>query len=176
MRRSNIQSQSQSFDNFVPDKDMNECQRAAAFLDWVAINFPGRFAPYVWICKHAYNKQKLPKITDADVETLRKRLGRIKEVLWNKYHRRTEPASRGLEPGMRGTTDSDDLAGTAYLRQNRRIANGIKAAAETREKIDINEMHNADLKSMVQRTDPIIKKFMMADLMKKLELPSPSDD
>ena len=104
------------------------------------------------------------------------RLSRIKEILWNKYHRRTVPSSRGLESGMRATTDSDDLAGTAYLRQNRRIANGIKAAAETREKIDIDEMHNENLKSMVQRTDPIIKKFMMADLMKKLELPAPSDD
>jgi hypothetical protein len=161
-----------TFEDFSPDTEMNENQRAAQFLDWCARNLPGRFAPYVWITKHAYIKTKLPRLDNIDVEALRKkRMDSVKKILWTEYHRRTVAAPRDQEPGVRATTDSDDLAGTDYLRRTRRIASGVKAAAETREKIDVAEMHNKDLKAMVERTDPIMKQLNKADLLKRLELP-----
>ena len=160
------------FDDFTPDTEMSENQRAAQFLDWCARNLPGRFVPYVWITKHAYVKPKVPRLDNIDVEALRsKRMDSIKKILWSEYHRRTVSAPRDQEPGVRATTDSDDLAGTDYLRRTRRIANGVKAAQETREKIDTNEMHNKDLKALVERTDPIMKQLGKADLLKRLELP-----
>lgn len=165
------------FDGFTPDTDMTENQRAAEFLDWAARNMPGRYVPYVWITKHAYVKTKLPKLNSEDVNTLRhKRMDSIKKILWNEYHRRAWPAPRDQEPGVRGTTDSDDLAGTDYLRRTRRVASGAKAAAETREKIDTSSMRNKDLKAMVERTDPIMKQLGKADLLKRLELPPRRDD
>lgn len=160
------------FDDFSPDTEMSENQRAAQFLDWAARSLPGRFVPYVWITKHAYVKPKLPRLDSEDVNTLRrKRMDSIKKILWSEYHRRTVSSPRDQEPGVRATTDSDDLAGTDYLRRTRRIANGVKSAQETREKIDTSEMRNKDLKALVERTDPIMKQLGKADLLKRLELP-----
>ncbi|MGH9919814.1 MAG: hypothetical protein ACRD6W_13240 [Nitrososphaerales archaeon] len=170
-------SRALSFDDFVPDSEMTENQRAAQFLNWSAENLPNRFCPFVWVTKHAYMKSKLPKLNDRDVETLRRgRMDTIKKILWNEYHRRALPAPRDQEPGVRATTDSDDLAGTDYLRRTRRIAAGVKAAAETREHIDTSAMRNKDLRALVQRTDPIMKELVKADLMKRLELPPHRDD
>jgi len=171
-------TRSLGFDDFTPAskvqtfEDMNENQRAAQFLDWAARNMPSRFVPYVWITRYAYLKPKTPRLDSDDVNTLRKRrMDSIKKILWNEFHRRTVTSPRDQEPGMRATTDSDDLAGTDYLRRTRRVASGAKAAAETREKIDLDEMRNKDLKAMVERTDPIMKQLGKADLLKRLELP-----
>ena len=166
-----------TFDDFKPNPDLGENKRGAEFVDWCAKNMPGRFIPYVQIAKQAYFKPKVPKLDNSDVVTLRKqRMTAIKDILWKEYHRRTLAAPRDQEPGMRATTDSDDLAGTDYLRRTRRIASGVKAAAETREKIDTEQMRNVDLKNMVERTDPIMKQLVKADLMKRLELPPKRDD
>jgi hypothetical protein len=166
-----------TFDDFKPNPDLSENKRAAEFIDWCARNMPGRFIPYVQICKQAYFKPKVPRIDHDDVVTLRKkRMNSIKDILWKEFHRRTLTAPREQEPGMRATTDSDDLAGTDYLRRTRRIASGVKAASETREKIDTSAMRNVDLKAMVERTDPIMKTLVKADLMKRLELPPRRDD
>jgi hypothetical protein len=99
-----------SFEDFTPDTEMSENQRAAQFLDWCARNMPGRFVPYVWITQHAYVKPKLPRLDSEDVNTLRKkRMDSVKKILWSEYHRRTVSSPRDQEPGVRATTDSDDL-------------------------------------------------------------------
>ena len=166
-----------TFEDFAPDQDMNENQRAAQFIDWAARNMPKRFVPYVWITRHAYCKPKTPRIDNDEVNiTRRKRMTRISQILWEKYHRRTVSAPRDLEPGVRGTTDSDDLAATDYLRRTKRVANGIKAVEETRSKIDTKLMLNKDMKALVERTDPIMKQLSRANLFEKLKLPPPKPD
>ena len=166
-----------TFDDFIPDLEMSENKRGAQFLDWCARNMPGRFIPYVWLTKVAYLKHKIPRLDNDDVNTTRrKRISSIKQILWTEYHRRTVASPRDQDPGMRATTDSDDLAGTDYLRRTRRVASGARAAAETREKIDTASMHDKSLKAMVERTDPIMKQLVKADLMKRLELPPRRDE
>jgi hypothetical protein len=166
-----------SFDDFVPDHNMSITHRAAQFLDWCARNMPGRFVPYIWIAKHAHVMPRVPNGNNNYVVEIRKnKMDAIKRILWNDYNRRTVPAPRDQEPGVRATTDDDDLTQNAYLRQTKRVASAAKAAQETRDKIDVDNMHNPDLKALVQRTDPVLKALGKADLMKRLELPAHEEE
>ena len=166
-----------AFDDFVPDHGMSITHRAAQFLDWCARNMPGRFAPYTWIAKHAHIMPRVPNVNNSDVTAIRKsKMDSIKRILWNEYDRRTVAAPRDQEPGVRATTDADDLTQNSYLRQTKRVASSAKAAQATREKIDTGAMRNKDLKALVERTDPVLKQLAKADLMKRLELPAHNDD
>lgn len=166
-----------SFGDFEPDANLSESHRAAQFLDWAARKMPLRNVPYVWITKHAYVKPKLPRPTDPDNETLRlRKMSQIKRVLWDLYNRRTVPSGRDEEPGVRATVDSDDLAGTDYYRNKRRVANGIKRMADTRKKMDVDSIRDPGLKAMVESMDPFIKQLTKPELLKQLELPPSSMD
>lgn len=172
-------ARAESFGDFVPDNRMSEPERAAQFLDWCATHMPHRFVPYVWIAKHAYVKNRLPTLNSDDVESLRRnKMDKTRQILWKTYGRRTVPSPKidGQEPGTRATVDSDDLAATDYLRRTRRIASGVKSAAETRAKIDLTEMRNKDLKAMVKRMDPVMEQLGKANIMAKLELPKHEDE
>jgi hypothetical protein len=165
------------FDDFVPDPNMSITHRAAQFLDWCAKNMPGRFIPYTWIAKHAHIMPRVPNGNNNYVHEIRKnKMDPIKRILWNEYDRRTVSAPRSQEPGVRATTDADDLTQHAYLRQTKRIASSAKTAQDTREKIDTGEMRNKDLRDLVERTDPILKQLGKADLMKRLQLPAHDED
>jgi hypothetical protein len=126
---------------------------------------------------------KTPSAKSKDVVDLRTggKMDSIKRILWNEYDRRTLSVPRhltkqGHEYGVRATTDDDDLTQNALLPQQKRVASAARTAQDTREKIDITAMHNSDLKALVKRTDPIMQALARADLAKKLELPSHSDD
>lgn len=167
-----------SFEDFEPDSDLTESQRAAQFLDWAARNMPRRNVPYAWITKHAYIKPRLPRPSDPDIDTLRlRKMDQIKRVLWDVYNRRTVASPRpkqgtaGQESGVRATVDDEDMAGTDFLRNKRRVANGIKRLADTRQKMDPSKIRDAGLKAMVTNMDPVIKKLMEPDLLRRLELP-----
>lgn len=171
------QNRTISFDDFTPDSNLNESQRAAQFLNWAADNMPKRSVPYTWVTKHAYIKTRVPRSTDPDVVTLRTRkMGQIKKVLWDIYSRRTVASTRNEDPGVRATVDSDDVAGTDFYRNKRRVASGIKRMADTRSKMDVDSIRDAGLKKMVENMDPIIKRLTNKDLLKQLELPPAQPD
>jgi hypothetical protein len=168
-----------TYADFQPDPTQNEVERAAAFLDWAAQNMPKRFIPYTWITKHAKpNMHRVPDVGSLDVAFIRKKIGSIKRVLWDVYGRKTDPAPRSDEiPGVRATTDTDDIAGTDFLRTKKRVHNGILHLQDTRSKMDIKSMRDKGLKSMVTSMDPVIKQLTDGDLMAKLkELPARTDD
>lgn len=166
-----------TFDDFTPDDRMSITHRAAQFIDWCAKNMPGRFVPYTWIAKHAHIMPRVPNGNNNYVHEIRKnKMDTIKRILWSDYNRRTVPAPRDQEPGVRATTDADDLTQNAYLRQTKRVASAAQAAQDTREKIDTSAMRNKDLKALVERVDPVMKQLAKADLMKRLELPAHNDD
>ena len=159
-----------TFDDFVPtfSPDLDPVDRAARFLDWAAIHMPRRFVPYGWIAKHANGMRRKCSPESNEVATIRKKLGAIKRILWNEFGRRTCPAPHDQELGLRASTDDDDIAGTDYLRNKRRIYNGIQRLRDTRSKIDPARMRDPNLKSMVQNMDPILKKLTDDKLMNSL--------
>jgi hypothetical protein len=160
------------FEDFVPDLAMTEVHRAAQFLDWAAQHMPKRFVPFVWIAKNAYAKPRVPRGDSVEVTMIRqKRMDQIKRVLWETYKRRTVPAPRGSEPGVRATYDHDDLAGTDLVRSNRRVINATRRVAETHAVIDPDQMRDERLKELVQSMAPVIKKLTQPDLIRRLELP-----
>jgi hypothetical protein len=171
-----------AFEDFEPDREMSFNHRAAQFLDWCAIHMPGRFVPYTWIARHMHMLTRTPTSKTKEVIEIRKsKMDSIKRILWNEYDRRTLSVPRdlikaGQEPGVRATTDSDDLTQHAYLRQTKRVASAARSAQDTRQKIDVDSMRNGDLKALVERTDPVLKQLARADLMKRLELPAHNDD
>jgi hypothetical protein len=165
------------FDDFTPDQGMSITHRAAQFLDWCAKNMPGRFVPYIWIAQHAHIMPRVPNGNNNYVNEIRKnKMDSIKRILWNEYDRRTVSAPRDQEPGVRATTDADDLTQNAYLRQTKRVASSAKAAQDTRDKIVVEDMRSKDLRALVERTDPILKQLQKADLMKRLQLPEHTED
>lgn len=160
------------FEDFIPDGALNEAQRAAQFLFWAAENMPKRFVPYVWIAKHAYIKPKLPRSDSAEVTLIRqKKMDQIKRILWLDYKRRTVPAPRDSEPGVRATHDHDDMANTDLVRRRRRVAGSIKQMADTHAAIDPDQMHDPLAKAMVLDMNPIVKKLNTPELIRRLELP-----
>jgi hypothetical protein len=168
--KSNGRTKQIDFGDFIPTED-SVVKRAAQFLNWAAINMPHRFVPYTWIAKHSVLETRLPSPGSKMAIEAHNRMSAIKHRLWMDYGRRTLPAPRDQVPGCRATTDSDDLAGTVYITQTKRVAGGIKAMDETREKINVHEMRSQDLKSLVVRTDPVLKQLVRANLMEKLALP-----
>lgn len=165
-----------SFGDFIPDQSLTEVDRAAQFLDWAAQNMPMRFVPYTWITKHAIIRPRVPGPDDPMVASIRKKIGAIKRSLWDRYGRRSVPAPRGQELGIRATVDDDDIAGTDFLANKRRVHNGIRRLQDTRSKIDPARMRDHGLKSMVQNMDPVLKKLTSGDLMNRLkELPPRRD-
>lgn len=166
------------FEDFSPEPLMTEPERAAAFLDWAADNMPHRIVPYTWLTRAAYAKTSTPRETHPDVGTVRHKLmRRVKDILWKEYERRVVPeTAKNSTAGVRATVDSDDLAATDYLRRVKRIANGTVAAQETRAKIDVAEMNNPQMKALVQRMDPVMKRLGKDNMLKMLELPPPSSD
>lgn len=166
-----------TFEDFQSDPELSEIHRAAQFLDWAAKHMPKRFVPYTWLTKCAYIKPRLPRVDTDEVRLIRlKKMGQIKRVLWETYSRRTVATPKGSEPGVRATVDSDDLAGTDFLRRRQRLANGVVGLQETRAKIDTGTMKDAALKAVVQNTDPVIKQLMQPDMMRRLALPPKRDD
>ena len=171
-----------SFEDFEPDRDMNANHRAAQFLDWCAKNMPERFVPDNYIVMHMQMLKRPPKENMDDVVNFRKgKLDAIKRILWNEYDRRVITVPRALtkqghKPGIRATTGADDLTKNAFIPQTRRIASATRTAQDTRDKIDVKAMHNQDMRALVERTDPVLKQLVRADLMKRLELPAHSDD
>lgn len=160
------------FNNFVPDHTLSEVDRAAQFLDWAAQHMPMRFVPYAWIAKHAIIRPRVPGPDSPEVVMIRKKIGAIKRSLWERYGRRTVPAPRGQELGIRATTDDDDIAGTDFLSNKRRIYNGIKRLEDTRSKMDPSRMRDHGLKAMVIGMDSVMRKLTQPDLMSRLkELP-----
>ncbi len=177
-----LKTKAPSFEDFEPDKHMNANRRAAQFLDWCAKEMPERFVPYSYIVMHMQMLTRPPKDTDKDVLALRQsKMDSIKKILWNEYHRRTISVPRALikqnhRPGVRATTNADDLTKNAFIPQTRRIASATRTAQDTRDKIDVTEMRSQDMRALVERTDPVLKQLARADLMKRLELPVHSDD
>lgn len=169
-----------TFSNFTPDHSLNEVDRAAQFLDWAALNMPMRFVPYTWVAKHAIIRPRIPGPDSPEVVMIRKKIGAIKRSLWDRYNRRTvaAPRNQDQEMGIRATVDDDDVAGTDFLQNKRRIHNGIRRLEDTRSKIDPSRMRDHGLKAMVTSMDTVMKKLTQSDLMTRLkELPSrPVDD
>jgi len=166
-----------SFEDFDPDRNLSEVHRAAQFLDWAARVAPKRFVPYVWLAKHAYIKPRLPKPSDPDVETIRKRkMDQIKRILWETYKRRTVPSPRDQEAGVRATSDHEDLAGTDLLRNSRRLANSAKRLAETHAAIDPTQIRDQGLRILVQGMSPVVAQLKNPDLLRKLELPPKKEE
>jgi len=161
-----------NFEDFIPDRNLSEVQRAAQFLFWAAENMPKRFVPFVWIAKYAYIKPKLPRSDSAEVTLIRqKKMDQIKRVLWTEYKRRTVSAPRNSEPGVRATYDHDDMANTDLVRRRRHVASSIKQMADTHAAIDPEQMNDALAKAMVLDMKPIVKKLNTPDLIRRLELP-----
>jgi len=168
---------SASFSDFVPDHSLNEVDRAAQFLDWAAQHMPMRFVPYTWIAKHAIIRPRVPGPDSPEVVMIRKKIGAIKRSLWDRYGRRSVAAPRGQELGIRATVDDDDVAGTDFLQNKRRIHNGIRRLEDTRSKIDPGRMRDQGLKAMVTGMDAVMKKLTQPDLMTRLkELPARKDE
>ncbi|OPZ39519.1 MAG: hypothetical protein BWY99_01370 [Synergistetes bacterium ADurb.BinA166] len=166
------------FSSYVPDPETKDVvERAVQFLDWAAREVPKRFIPYPWIAKVSISMNRVPNVESPEVQLIRKKIGSIKKVLWDRYNRRAVSAPRTEELGLRATVDDDDMAATDWLRNKRRVHNGIRRLEDTRNKMDVESMRDAGLRESVLGMDPVMKKLTQGNLMDRLkQLPARASD
>ncbi len=155
-----------SISDYEIDMNMVPTRRAADFLNWCAVEFPGRPIQHNILLKVAGAMPKAPREDSKEVEAFRKgKMGTVKAILLRSY-------KRGVlhVPGMgvRATTNSED-AMKCVEAANRRVVSSVRKLDEARTIVDKKEIRNPELKARLSRIDEGMAE--LPGLMLRLELP-----
>lgn len=122
---------------YTPDTKLSLTQRVAHYLDWAAGEFPKQFTNYNIVLKAIMGYARTPTLGSEEVESLRRNIGRVKQIMVKQYGREVVSAP-GL--GIRATVDDADTLTTALPRKITRLHSAQRAASATAELIDVSKV------------------------------------
>lgn len=159
---------------FQTDHKKSIPNRAAEYLDWAAKNYPHQYTPYNLMCQALMGYDRTPKLKNAEVERLRNSLGRIRQILVEKYERELV-AQPGLGP--RATVDDADKLKMVMPKKAARLASARAQFVSTANSIDPKLIPNspelAALKDWFSRSvKDVVKQIGSKEFESKLLPPS----
>lgn len=118
---------------YVPDTALNKPARCAHFLDWAAATYPRQYVPYNYVVKAIEGYGKLPRLETQEVDAMRQRLARVRDLLHRDYKRDldTQPGV-----GVRATVDSADVLVTTAEKRGKRLIAAKNAFEQTVRLVD----------------------------------------
>ncbi len=111
---------------FPLDQKMNDPERTAALLNWAADKYPRQCIQYHYILQAIRGFSATPSLGSKDVTLLRRRMGRVKEILLMTYNRTTIAVTGS---GVRASVDDLDAGEKPLVTAVKRYdsaANGVK--------------------------------------------------
>jgi hypothetical protein len=136
-RTSNRKSKAVNFKDFRYEEGHSDPQRAAQALDWAAEQFPEQWVAYNILLRAIRGFSHTPKLASRDVENLRHKMSRVREILRRVYSRDliSEPGV-----GVRATSASLDVLKTAMVQRARRLASASTNYAATAALVEASEI------------------------------------
>jgi hypothetical protein len=112
-------------------------ERMAHAIDWASAQFPKQWVALNVLLKAVMGYAHLPTMRSKEIDGLRGRTGRTREILRVKYGRGLL-VGRGL--GMRGTVGSEDAMKTAVVAATQRYASMSASLSKIATLVDISEV------------------------------------
>ncbi len=108
-------------------------ERMAHYLDWAAAKYPKAYTPYNFVLKAIMGFEKTPRLGSEDVDRLRGKITRTREILQELYGRDldTQPGV-----GVRATVDDADTTTVALPKKVKRLAAASNSVKKTMDLID----------------------------------------
>lgn len=127
-----------SLKQFKSSEGLDDAERAAELLFWASKKMPNRPVPITHIVRVALVLPRLP-VDDSDrvLDFRNRRMGRVRQILFDKYKRALLPFP-GV--GYRCTTGSEDTASTALEKSVRRLISAKGGVDKIRSIVDRDEL------------------------------------
>lgn len=158
---------------FTTDAKLTIPARAAALLDWAAEHYPMQFVAYNVLLKGVMGYGKMPRLDTKEVEQLRAKITRIREILMSDFGRElvTMPGS-----GCRATVDSADTLKHNVTKRIVKVRLAKQALAKTASLVDPSKVPNTEeykaLKSWFNRdVHDVLKTLTSPEFERKLLVP-----
>lgn len=142
------------------DTTMKIPARVAHFLDFAADKWPHRPIPYNVLLMFVMGYDRVPSMTDSDINHLKNSMQRAKKVLHETYNRGLIP-ERGL--GVRASVDADDRTEHELIPAGKRLESAGTKFVAIRSSIDPSEFSNTEhgraLKGYHSKSGAVARQF-----------------
>ena len=156
----------QVLSQYEPPKDAtSRVAKAAHCLNWCAEKLPYAIIPHNFLVRAIDQLTRTPNAATKDVIQMARNAGAVRKKCMELY-KRGVCTLKGV--GMRATVNSDDIAGTQYVRQMGRVVSAQQAAGKTAELIKPGEMKNAALRNYVTTSRKLLTEMNTEERLAKL--------
>jgi hypothetical protein len=129
------------FKTYEPDPKKSLVERAAHALDWAAQNFPKQWVPVNLLLKGIMGYAHTPRLTNEEVDSLRKKMSRIRKIMAEQYGRGLI-SERGF--GVRASIDSEDQLKKVVSAAAARVASANKGLKQAADLVNISEVPDTE--------------------------------
>lgn len=115
--------------------ELSKIHRAAHFLDWCAVERPGKYVSPAKLAQAINGLNRTPRLDNADVLWIQRNMSRVRVVLREQFDRALD-SQRGV--GVRATTDDFDKLKTDLPKQSKRFISARSALQKSVNMIDVH--------------------------------------
>lgn len=145
-----------TFKGYHHDSHMTIPERAAHALDWAAAHNRGQVVPYNILLKAAMGYSRTPRLQTQEVEQLRTKMSRVRQILEKTYGRALVSVP-GI--GVRATSDGEDAVKNAAQPAGVRLERAAKLFKQRLALVDQAQVKDKDLLAWLRGAKAHVKQI-----------------